>query len=101
MRIRKQQSGFAAIEVVLVVVIVAAIVAIGLWVYNKNKSDTDTTSSTAPTSHVQSPLAHNVSTAPQINSTSDLEKALTVLNQNNPATANSSDQSQLDSQTQF
>lgn len=101
MRIHKQQSGFAILELVLVVVIVAAIVVVGLWVYNKNQSDNSTASNTASTSKTQSPVAHNISTAPQINSTSDLDRALVTLNQNNPATSNNSDQRQLDSQTSF
>lgn len=102
MRIRKQQSGFAVLELVLVIVIIAAIVVAGLWVYNRNKSGNGTeTASTTPTTSTQSPVAHNVSTAPTINSTSDLDKALATLNQNNPATTNSSDQSQLDSQASF
>lgn len=100
MRIRKQQSGFAVLELILVVIIVAAIVVAGLWVYNRNKS-TNETASTTPINSTESPVAHNVSSAPAIHSTGDLDKALATLNQNNPDTANISDQSQLDSRTSF
>lgn len=101
MRIRKQQSGFAVLELLLVVVIVAAIVVVGLWVYNRNKSGTETADNTTQNSQTQSPVANNVSAAPQISSASDLDKALATLNANNPSTANTSDQNQLDSQTSF
>jgi Tfp pilus assembly major pilin PilA len=95
-----KQAGFAFLELVLVIVIIGAIVVIGLWVYQKRQSGTETTAGTAPSSS-QSPVAKNVSSAPQISSTDDLDKALTTLNQNDPAAANSGDQSQLDSQTSF
>jgi Tfp pilus assembly protein FimT len=96
MRIRKQQSGFAIVELAIVVVIVAAIVVIGLWVHNRSKT---TTANTLPTNSTQSPVANNVSTAPAISKASDLDSALDTLNQNDPGTANGSDSSQLNSQT--
>lgn len=97
MRIRKQQSGFTVVELVAVVVIIAAIVAVGWWVYSQRNGN-DKVADTRPTSSTQSPVANNVSKAPQINSTSDLDKALQTLNQNDPATANAADSSQLSSQ---
>lgn len=96
MRIRKQQSGFAVLELVLVVVIIAAIVVVGLRIHNRSK--TTTTANTLPTNSTQSPVANNVSKAPPVNSTSDLDNALNTLNQNDPPTANSADSSQLSSQ---
>jgi Tfp pilus assembly major pilin PilA len=101
MRKPLKQSGFAFLELVLVIVIIGAIVVIGLWVYQKRQPGTETTAGTTPSSSTQSPVAKNVSSAPQISSTDDLDKALTTLNQNDPAAANSGDQSQLDSQTSF
>jgi predicted negative regulator of RcsB-dependent stress response len=96
MRNRKQQSGFAVVELVLVVVILAAIGFVGWWVYQKHNT-ADTTSAVS----AQSPVAKNVSTAPTINSTSDLDAALNALNRNDPSTANGSDANQLDSQSDF
>jgi flagellar basal body-associated protein FliL len=96
MRTSKQQAGFAVLELILLVVILAALVAGGLWVYRKNQASKQATSSST-----QSPVAHNVSTAPAINSTDDLDTALTTLDQNDPAAASSSDQTQLDSQVSF
>lgn len=97
MGIRKQQSGFVVLELILVVVIIAAIVVVGLWIHNRSK--TTTTANTTPTNSTQSPVANNVSTAPTITKTSDLDSALNTLNQNDPSAANSSDSSQLNSQT--
>lgn len=95
MRIRKQQTGFAIVELAIVVVIIAAIVVIGLWVHNRSKT---TTANTLPTNSTQSPVANNVSTAPAVNKTSDLDSALDTLNQNDPGATSSSDTSQLNSQ---
>lgn len=100
MRIRKQQSGFAIIELVLIVVILVAIGFAGWWVYQK-RNDTTAPSPTTTASNTQSPVAKNVSTAPTVNSTSDLDKELNTLDQNDPSTTNSADSSQLDSQSNF
>jgi len=99
MRIRKQQSGFAVVELVVVVVILAAIGFVGWQVYQKQSGAT--TANTPPTANTQSPVAKDVSAAPSVDSTSDLDAALNTLNQNDPSTANSSDSSQLSSQTNF
>lgn len=102
MRIRKKQHGFAAVELVLVVVILAVIVVAGWWVYQQRADKTAAApTTTSATSTTQSPVAHNVSTAPPVNSTSDLDKALTTLNQNDPSTTNSADSSTLSSQASF
>lgn len=100
MRKSLKQSGFAFVELLLVIVIIGAIVVIGLWVYNRHQPSNETATDTNSSSS-QSPVAHNVSTAPQVSSTGDLDKALTTLDQNDPAAANSGDQSQLNSQTNF
>lgn len=100
MRIRKQQSGFAVVELVVVIVILAAIGCVGWWVYQQHNTAT-TTASTTLTTSTQSPVAKNVSSAPSVNSTSDLDAALNTLNQNDPTTTNSSDTSQLSSQANF
>lgn len=100
MRIRKQQSGFAVAELVLVVVILAAIGLAGWWVYQHHHTAT-TTASTTPANNTQSPVANNVSAAPAVTKTGDLDSALNTLDQNDPSAANSSDSSQLDSQANF
>lgn len=103
MRIRKQQSGFAVVELVLVVVVVAAIVVAGLWVYQKNNDKSDAASNTASenAAQTQSPVANNVSTAPPVKSSSDLDRALNVLDQNDPSTANKADSGMLSAQSDF
>jgi cytoskeletal protein RodZ len=100
MRIRKQQSGFAIAELVLIVVILVAIGFVGWWVYQK-RNDTTTPSTTTTANDAQSPVAKNVSTAPTVNSTSDLDKELNTLNQNDPSATNNADSSQLDTQANF
>lgn len=101
MNIRKRQSGFAFLELLLVVVIIGAVVVIGMWVYQKGLPGAKTASDTTSSSNTQSPIAHNVSSPPTVSSTSDLDKALATLNQNDPAASNNSDQNQLDSQAGF
>lgn len=101
MRKVSKQSGFAFLELVLIIVIIGALVVIGMWVYGQHKSKNDTASNGTALNSTQSPVAQNVSQAPSIGSASDLNTALSTLNQNDPATANSSDQNQLDAQTSF
>lgn len=98
MRIRKQQAGFAVVELVIVVVILAAIVAVGLWMHNKQSPKAADATTPSPTSQTESPVAHNVSSAPAVNTTSDLDKALSTLNNNDPSSANAADTSELSTQ---
>ena len=95
MSLRKNQAGFSAVELFLILVIVGALAFIGYAVYNRQKSAVDTGSGSASS---QSSVK-DVSSAPAVKSTSDLYKASAVLDQNDPGTTNSSDTSQLDSQT--
>jgi prepilin-type N-terminal cleavage/methylation domain-containing protein len=94
MSLRKQQAGFSIVELVLVIVVVAALGLVG-YVVNKNRS----TYTAAPASSTPAAASASVSSAPQVTTTSDLYKASATLYQNDPGTANSSDSSQLDSQT--
>ncbi len=96
MKTRKNQSGFAILELVLVVVIVAVLAGAGWWVYNRQHKSSPAASNSTASNRSSS---GNVSPAPQIKTSNDLDQALQVLNQNDPATANSSDTSQLNSQT--
>lgn len=99
MNTRKQQSGFSVFELLLVVVVIAAVGFAGWWVYHDHHKTTTAASTSNTASQSQSPVASNVSSAPaKISSTSDLDKALQILNQNDPSTANASDNSQLSSQ---
>lgn len=101
MRNRTKQSGFVAVELAIVVVVFAGIAGVGYWVYSKHATPSSPPASSAVTSSQSLPPASNVSAAPQIKSTADLNTALNTLNENNPATANSSDSSQLSSQSNF
>ena len=95
MKLRKNQAGFSAVELFLILVIVGALAFIGYAVYHRQKSAVDTSSGSA---NSQS-SAKDVSSAPAVSTTSGLDKAATTIDQNDPATANTSDSSQLDSQT--
>ena len=101
MRTRTDHTGFSVVELLIVLVVIAVIGFIGYSVYNRQSDKTATNGNpTTQTSNSQLPTAH-VSTAPAVNSASDLDNELTILNQNDPATANNSDNSQLSSQTNF
>jgi prepilin-type N-terminal cleavage/methylation domain-containing protein len=97
MRSRGNQAGFSAFEVIVAVLVVAIIAVAGCWVYNRNHTAQPGTTQ-ANSSDVSSPKATDVSPAPQINNTGDLTKAEQVLDQNDPATANSADSNQLNNQ---
>lgn len=103
MRNSKRQSGFALLEGILIIVILAAVVATGWWIYQRqHKASTAGAGPTSATSATasQSPVANDVSSAPtKINSTSDLNNALNTLNQNDPSSANTSDSTQLSTQS--
>jgi prepilin-type N-terminal cleavage/methylation domain-containing protein len=90
MRIRTNQSGFSAIELVIVVGVVAVLGLVGYMVYSRTMGQ--------PTVATESATASDVSAAPTISSASDLDTALNVLNQNDPSAANNSDSSQLSTQ---
>lgn len=103
MRKGSNQSGFSVVELVIVVAVVAVLGFVGYSVYSRQSNKTAATASNATpgVSSVQSPVASNVSSAPTISSTGDLDKAMATLNQNDPTATNSSDSSQLDSQSNF
>lgn len=90
----RRNSGFTALEALLVIIMVVIIGVVGYKVYNtKNATDKITENTTAASSSTPS------SAVPAINSTSDLGKASQSLDQNDTATQDNADQSQLDSQT--
>ena len=89
---RLNQHGFAGFEVAVIVIVLAIVAVAGVKVWNA-RSDTTSTSTAQTTKS-----AANVSSAPAINTTSDLTKASATLDQNDPGSANSSDSAQLNSQ---
>ncbi len=96
MSLRSNQSGFSVVEVAIVVAVVAVLGFAGFSVYNRQHSKTANNSSqqSSPSSKTG-----DVSTAPDINSTGDLDKASATLDQNDPGSEDDNDSSQLDSQT--
>jgi len=91
MSLRKSQTGFSVVELVIVVVVVAIVGLASYAVYNRQHNKVATTQ---PTSAVLT----TVPSAPTISSASDLDKANATLSQVDPSGSNSSDSSQLDSQ---
>jgi prepilin-type N-terminal cleavage/methylation domain-containing protein len=99
MKYRTGQSGFSAVELLIVVVIVAAIGLVGYGVYNRYTNNTVSTGQpTAPGRVGQAATATDVESAPPVNSTGDLNKALATLNQTDPNGSNNTDANRLDSQ---
>lgn len=93
MRRPANNSGFSAIELLIVIVVVGLLGFVGYTVYNhQNNKNTDSTNTKSQTTSTSS----DVPVAPQINSTSDLDKATTELDQTD--TGSNSDSSALDSQ---
>lgn len=95
MKLRKNQSGFAIVELGVIVIVVAAIGLLAYYFYNHNHNvyNNDTGLNTS-----QKTPASNVSSAPAVSSVSDLNSAEQILDQNDPGTANNTDSSQLSSQ---
>jgi prepilin-type N-terminal cleavage/methylation domain-containing protein len=98
MSLHTKQQGFSAFELVLVLAVVAILGLAGYQVYSRHNAQTATTNSSVTTAS-QNSTSSNVSNAPVISSTSDLDKSVQILDQNDPATANNIDSSQLDNQS--
>lgn len=90
MRLREKQRGFSAIEIVIVLAVIALLGFLGYIFINRQNSDTATQNTT------QQSEASDVSSAPQIRSREDLDTAVKVLDENDPAKSND-DTAQLDS----
>jgi len=93
MRARTNQSGFSVVELVVVLVIVALLGAAGYVVYNRHAN-----SKPAATAASQSATANDVPTAPEVNSSSELDQEQSVLDQTDISSSN--DTAQLNSQLQ-
>jgi prepilin-type N-terminal cleavage/methylation domain-containing protein len=98
MRAKTNQSGFSAVELVIVLAVVGVLGFVGFSVYNRQQTKT-TDTGTTQANNGQSAKANDVASAPNISSTSDLDKAATMLDQTDPSGSNNSDAGQLDSQT--
>jgi Tfp pilus assembly protein PilE len=98
MRNKEKSSGFTVVELVLIVVVLAVAGFTGWWVYQRQQDTTVSSPATAALNDT-SPVATNVSSAPAIQSSSDLNNALQVLSQNDPSAGNSSDINHLNTQT--
>ncbi|MHB1864784.1 MAG: hypothetical protein ACYCPS_01290 [Candidatus Saccharimonadales bacterium] len=86
---KQSQSGIAVVELVVAVVLVAAVIGVGLYVWHShNKNSSSTTSSVYHSPTTSTPPA------PQINNASDLNSALSALNQTSVNSSNV-DSSQL------
>lgn len=96
MRMQLKQAGFSGVEAVIILVIAGVIGGVGYSVYHR--SNNVITSSSVPVAK-QSAKAQNVSQAPAVQSTSDLNTASTTLDKNDPSSTNGSDLDQLDSES--
>jgi prepilin-type N-terminal cleavage/methylation domain-containing protein len=90
MRRISSQHGFSIVETLLVVAVVVVLGLVGYKVYHRQHDTTATNSSQS----TGSATANDVASAPEVKSTSDLDKAATTLDQTDPAASNS-DSSQL------
>jgi cell division protein FtsN len=95
---KQSQSGFAIVELVMVAVVLAVIVIAGYYVLHNRKTNSSSTStSSSLVAGYQSPTT-TTPPAPQINSASDLNSAMSALNQTSVGSSNT-DSSQLTTQT--
>lgn len=95
-----RQAGFGHVAMVLVVLVFGAIGAIGYTLYanparNEQAQQQGAVKRTDPRS---TEATLNVPAAPQIKSASDLDRAMTVLNEVDPGSASEADNKQLDRQ---
>jgi Tfp pilus assembly protein PilV len=82
MKIRKRQAGFSGIEIALAIVVVVAIGVLGYTFYTNYKERANETVSTE---------INDVQSAPEITSSSDLEKAETTMEATELETSNTDD----------
>ena len=96
MKSRHSQTGFSIVELLVVVAVLALIGFVGYRVYsalNGNNTTADTTQVAN-----QSSTANDVTSAPAVNSTSNLDDAQKALDQTDPGGSNNADAGQLNSE---
>lgn len=95
-----KQFSFSALEPVLLMAILVVIVLIGYNVYSRQQTEVPV-EDTMQTQQLgeQSPVADDVSTAPDIQSEEDLNNAEAVLNNTDVEGSNQADGQMIDSQT--
>jgi Tfp pilus assembly protein PilV len=81
MLLRKDQSGFSAVELLIIIVVVGLLGFAGYTAYNRMQDDKAAS---------QSPTATDVKSAPAINSTSDLDAASAILDETDPSSSGDS-----------
>jgi len=96
---KKSQKGFAALEVLLVVVAVVIVALIGYRVVSNHNTKASNQASTSVSD--QSKVGTDVTTVPEINNKSDLDKAAAALNQSDNSTDDNHDSNTLNSSADF
>ena len=97
-RLINQQSGSATWELIVGVVLFVGVALAGFYLFN-GSSSTPINTTTGKSSSIN--YSVTVPPAPQVNSTTDLNKASATLNQVDPSSSNNSDNTQLNSQANF
>jgi Tfp pilus assembly protein PilE len=93
------QSGFSVVELAIILVVVGVLAFVGYNIYSRqNSNKTADSSTTSKTAGPEPAKANDVTSAPNIKSTSDLDKASAALDQTDPGGSNNSDANQLDTQ---
>jgi len=89
MKTSSRQSGFSAVLIIVIIAVVGLLGYLGYILYNNLQSDT------ANTSAEQSAIAEDVEAAPEVNSSEDLDTALTALEETD--TESGDDNTELES----
>ena len=95
---KKHQSGFALIELVVILVILVGVIGVGYYIYSHRSGAVTSQTATTSSSSTPTSTAPTTFAAPQVNSPAQLSSALTALN-NADISGNSTDSSQLTTQT--
>jgi hypothetical protein len=96
---RKSQKGFAVVEIFLVAAVLVAVGLIGYRVVSNHNTKASNENSTGLSD--QSKTSANSVTVPEINKTSDLDKAQTTLNQSDSSSDDQRDSGTLNNSDDF
>jgi hypothetical protein len=96
---RKSQKGFAVVEILLVAAVLVAVGLIGYRVVSNHNTKASNENSTSVSD--QSKTSTDNVTVPDINKTSDLDKAQATLNQSDNSTDDQHDSGALSSSDDF